>query len=118
MLVSTITIVLLTQVVVLQPPSARSHIVCLPLLNVSPFLIESPVPHGADEPGMFPQVTPRYHCQVPPLLNEPPTRFITNFLPKHTVSGAEMLVAGRDVSEIVIVILLHIVVLQIPSART
>ena len=75
-------------------------------VSVVPVAIEVP-PHE-----------PLYHFQLPPVPKEPPLSDNVLLWPRQIVEVPLMLLAGTELSRTVKVIVLHTVLLHVPSART
>jgi hypothetical protein len=69
-------------------------------------------------PTDVPLQLPKYHFQVPPVPSEPPLSDNVLLWPRQIVEVPLMLLAGTELSRTVKVIVLHTVLLHVPSART
>ena len=69
-------------------------------------------------PTDVPLQLPKYHFQLPPVPNEPPLSDNVLLWPRQIVEVPLMLLAGTELSRTVKVIVLHTVLLHVPSART
>ena len=69
-------------------------------------------------PTEVPPHEPLYHFQLPPAPNLPPLILNVLLWPTHIVEVPLMLVAGTEVSLMVIVVLTQLLVLQPPTALT
>ena len=70
-------------------------------------------------PTLVPPQLPLYHFQLPPVPNVPPFTLNTDGRPPHmVVTDAVTALTGVDVSLTVTLMLLHTVLLQVPSAFT
>ena len=69
-------------------------------------------------PTDVPLQLPKYHFQLPPVPKEPPLSDNVLLWPRQIVEVPLMLLAGTELSLTVKVIVLHTVLLHVPSART